>query len=99
MGARRGDVIQIFATGQGLTDPPAEDGAAGGSALSHSTIETHGVLGVEPAEIIFSGLSPLFPGVWQVNLRVPDQPSVSGQMPLFLYQGNTVSNAVTVWIE
>ncbi|HEV8145406.1 MAG TPA: hypothetical protein VGP79_03455 [Bryobacteraceae bacterium] len=97
--ARRGDVIQIFATGQGPTDPAAEDGAAGGSVLSHSTIETHGVLGVEPAEIIFSGLSPLFPGVWQVNLRVPDQPSVAGQMPLFLYQGNTVSNAVTVWIE
>jgi uncharacterized protein (TIGR03437 family) len=98
--ARRGDIIQIYATGQGPSDPPAEDGLPGGTnPPSISRLSPRVIFGVEPAEVVYSGLSPELPGVWQINARVPDQPSVSGQVPVYVVQGSALSNAVTAWVE
>jgi uncharacterized protein (TIGR03437 family) len=55
-------------------------------------------IGTEPATVLFSGLSTVFPGLWQLNVVIPDAASVSGQVPVFTSLNGTVSNAVTIWV-
>ena len=46
------------------------------------------------------GLSAEFPGLWQINVRVPDAPSVAKQVPVFVIgDGGAVSNGVSFWVE
>lgn len=82
--ATRGSVLQIFATGYGPLDP------SGQAAVQVYFDET-------PAEVIFSGPIPQFPGLWQINARVP--PNVSGQVPVYLIAQSLASNGVTVWVQ
>jgi uncharacterized protein (TIGR03437 family) len=52
--------------------------------------------GADAVEVVFSGLSPAFPGLRQINVRVPESPNVSGQMPVFVAMGGGASNGVSV---
>jgi uncharacterized protein (TIGR03437 family) len=58
--AGRGDVVEIYMTGLGRLDNDSR------------TVERPGVvLGGVPAEVIYSGSAPGFPGLYQINARVP----------------------------
>jgi len=50
-----------------------------------------------PAQILFSGEVPQYPGLWQINAVVP--PALSGQVPVFIIAGNLTSNAVTISVH
>jgi uncharacterized protein (TIGR03437 family) len=50
-----------------------------------------------PGETIFSGAQKEFPGMWQVNARVP--PGVTGQVSVFLLSDRQASNGVTLWVQ
>ena len=50
-----------------------------------------------PAQILFSGETPQYPGLWQINAVAP--PTLSGQVPVFIIGGNLTSNAVTISIQ
>ena len=98
--ARRGSVIQIYASGQGATDPPVEDGAVRGPLPpAQSGLVPRVFLAGETAEVLFSGLNPAFPGLWQINVRVPESAALSGQTPIFVVMGSKASNAVTVAVN
>lgn len=85
--ARAGDVIEIYATGLG---PVA------GSAAFQQTITTPQVLiGGVAARVLFSGLSPQFPGVYQVNASVPEG-APAGVQALSIVVDGARSNEVKV---
>jgi uncharacterized protein (TIGR03437 family) len=96
--ARRGEIIQVYATGCGRTNPVLADGAAP-TALSTSVARTEAFVANLPATVQFSGAHPQFPGICQVNIVIPDQPFVTGQTPLFITVGGIASNPVSVWIQ
>jgi uncharacterized protein (TIGR03437 family) len=96
--ARRGEVIQLYATGCGKTNPGTTDGRAP-SALSPTIANTAAFVGNVPATVQFSGAHPQFPGVCQINVVVPDQAFITGQTPLFVTVGGIASNSVSVWIQ
>jgi uncharacterized protein (TIGR03437 family) len=52
-----------------------------------------------PATVVYSGPAPGFAGLWQLNARVPDDPTVQGEVPVFVSVGGLVSNGVTLWVE
>jgi uncharacterized protein (TIGR03437 family) len=95
--ARRGEVIQIFATGQGPVSTIPTDGAPP-SVLTTSSTPPRAYVSVAEAQVEFSGLSPEFPGVWQLNLRIPDRPYVAGQVPLVVTINGVESNIVSFWV-
>lgn len=99
--ARRGELIQIFATGAGPLDTPVADGMPPPSGTLSRTLRTPRVfIAGESAEVIFSGMSPEFPGLWQINVRIPESASIAKQVPVFLIgDDGAVSNAVTLWVE
>jgi uncharacterized protein (TIGR03437 family) len=72
--AEAGSVIEITATGLGLTDPPLASTAVQRQAVPVAFV--HGTLKVlyngTPAEVLFTGPKPgQAPGLIQANIRVP----------------------------
>jgi len=95
--------LTIFATGLGLVAPASADGAASGDQM-RATIATPTVLiNGSPAIVTFSGLSPEFVGVNQINIVVPEsawQPSgAGGEVPIQIeFGGIRTSDNVTITV-
>jgi len=90
--APRGSVIAIYATGEGLTDPPGLEGQILGEVLprprapvsaTFSDDDTYSFRG----EVLSAGGAPGFAGLFQVKVRVPGELPV-GDVPLNLRVGS-----------
>ena len=66
---RPGEVVQLFGTGFGVTNPPTPAGRLAGVA----ELEMKGAMriGGLPAQITYQGMAPGFAGVYQFNVVVP----------------------------
>jgi uncharacterized protein (TIGR03437 family) len=88
------DVIILYATGLGNTDPPASSDT-GAFTASRVLDPVEVFLGDQQAEVLFAGLAPGFPGVYQLNVRVP----ALWTDRLYLRQGGWLSNVVQVGLR
>lgn len=94
-----GDVLLIYANGLGPVDHPVESGAPGGSILRTNLTTPVVLIGGQPAQVLFSGLTPQFPGINQVNLVVPNVPA-GDAVPIQLQSdGITSSDQVVIAVE
>jgi uncharacterized protein (TIGR03437 family) len=66
-------------------------------ATGYSTGSVQVLAGGAPADVLYSGAVQQYPGLWQINARLPD--GLTGQIPLYVISGTVPSNAVTLWIE
>ena len=85
----RGEFLEIYATGLGPVRPASIVGLEETLATPQVLIDT------QPAEVLFSGLSPAFPGLYQVNIR-PPKGLLPGPHKLVLDLNGRRSNEV-VW--
>lgn len=106
--AKRGDIISIYATGQGfLTGAPA-DGDIPQNGLVTTPYTPKVLIGdftdnipLQPGDpqdrsfVKFSGLSPSFAGVWQVNVQIP-LGVAAGKQILLISVNSVASNDITV---
>ena len=94
-----GETVQIFATGLGAVDPPILSGAgAPRSPLSWTLIVPRVEVAGRDAEVVFSGLAPLFVGLYQVNARLPED-LPSGIHPLRIEAEGVTSNDVLLEVR
>lgn len=97
--AARGSIVQIFGTGEGVTQPP---GATGSVTLTRRAItgRVTATVGGLPAEVMFAGAAPqAIAGLFQVNVRIP-QDALTGDVPIVLNIGGTNSQTgVTVAVQ
>ncbi|MBI3679812.1 MAG: hypothetical protein HY235_05390 [Acidobacteria bacterium] len=94
-----GKPLAILATGLGPVDPPIEDGR-NSSDVTRRTVNTPTVLvGGQEAQVLFSGLTPSYPGVNQINVVVPS--GVQGDaVPVQLRLGSiTTSDQITIAVR
>ncbi len=69
---RTGNVITVYATGMGATDPPVDAGAESPSSpLARTRVQPVVRVGGRAATVQFSGLAPGLVGVYQLNAAVP----------------------------
>jgi uncharacterized protein (TIGR03437 family) len=101
--AAAGSYISIYATGQGFVQGAPSDGDIPRSGLVQTSVlpkvfinacyvddaSCTGETGVENVQ--FSGLSPQFPGVWQINVRIPKNTGGGTQVPLVVVMNNYTS--------
>jgi uncharacterized protein (TIGR03437 family) len=98
--ARAGEYLSIYCTGLGLTTPRANTGIPVTSGPTPVTQEQPTVtLNGNSMDVTFSGLAPLYPGLYQVNVRLPAGIGHGDNLPLQLIIGGVASNIVTVAIE
>ena len=90
-----GETLQILATGLGPVNPPPVTGSNSLDMLRR-TVATPGVLvGDGSASVTFSGLSPQFVGVYQLNVEVPSSTAAGEAVPLQIQIGGTVDTGAT----
>ncbi len=95
--ASRGSIIIIYANGLGPVNPPAQNGAPSLDTLRRTTTNPVVLIGGVAADLLFAGMSPQFPGVNQVNARVPATAPIGNAVPLQLQVGGlTTSDQVTI---
>ena len=88
--ARAGEVLILLANGLGAVDGPIANGAPGNPLRNNTTVPVVLIGGVG-ANVLFSGLSPQFPGINQLNVVVPN--GVTGNaVPLQLRVGGITSS-------
>ena len=96
--AKPGDVITIYATGLGPVDSPVADGQNSLDKLRNNTVTPVVMIGGITAEVQFSGLSPQFVGVNQMNVKVPN--AAAGDVPLQIQVGGmTTSNQLMMAVS
>jgi uncharacterized protein (TIGR03437 family) len=103
--AKTGDTITIYANGLGAVNPPINDGwnscdksicapDFSNLTLRSTTVRpvvTIGGVTVPDTSILFSGFTPLFAGLYQINLTIPGGITPSNQLPVVIQMGNNSS--------
>jgi len=99
--ANRGDAVIIYADGLGPVTPAVPDGQiAGANPLAVTVNMPIVTVGGVQAQVLFSGLTPQFVGVNQVNIIVPQTAPTGGQVPLQIQVGGVTSAAnVTMAVQ
>ncbi|HZT31384.1 MAG TPA: IPT/TIG domain-containing protein [Bryobacteraceae bacterium] len=97
--AKAGDVLEVLATGLGAVNQQVPDGNIPAGLATTSVTPTVMIGGVQ-AQVQFSGLSPQFPGVYQVNVMVPQGVAPGGNVPIqFQMGGITTTNQITIAVQ
>ena len=107
-------MVTLYGTGQGQVSPSLLDGTpAPSSPLSNTVaIPTSDaktcqnnqpsvcvLIGTSFGEVQFSGLAPGFIGLWQINVKIPQDVAPGGAVSLRAVINATPSNVVTIAIR
>jgi len=92
--AHVGDILYLYATGLGPTSPVIPTGQGSGTVLASTTANPVVMVGGASAQVLFSGLTSQFPGVYQVNFKVPTV-APGNAVPLQIQMGSITSPATT----
>jgi uncharacterized protein (TIGR03437 family) len=98
--AKPGDILVLLANGLGPVTSAITDGTAPGAATRNTVTTPTVLIGGVSANVQFSGLSPQFVGLNQINVQVPTGVSPSDTVPIQLKIGSTTtSSKVTIAIS
>jgi uncharacterized protein (TIGR03437 family) len=89
--AKPGQFVEVYATALGSV-------RTGIGGLFETLVRPEVTIAGLPAQVVFSGLAPGYPGLYQLNVRVPDSVP-NGSQPLVVTSGAVRSNEVRVRIE
>lgn len=98
--ARAGDILVIFCTGLGAVDRQVPDGAAAPASPPANTVVIPTVtIGGKNARVTFSGLSPGFAGLYQIDAVVPPGVAPGSQVPVVISISGQTSPPVTIAVK
>ncbi|OFV96568.1 MAG: hypothetical protein A3H28_15980 [Acidobacteria bacterium RIFCSPLOWO2_02_FULL_61_28] len=98
--ANRGEFVTIYCTGLGgVTNRPASGAPAPANPLSRTTATPAVTIGGIAATVNFSGLSPGFVGLYQVDAQVPESSPTGSVVPVQISIGGATSNPVTIAVQ
>jgi uncharacterized protein (TIGR03437 family) len=101
--AAAGETVLLYLTGMGAVNPAVGDGTAGGSSpLSNTTVplsEIAVLVGGQPGRVVYSGLAPGFPGLYQINVTLPSFLSAKGALPLAIQTPNAFHDQVDIHVQ
>ena len=93
--AQSGEQLSLYASGLGAVDQVVASGVPSPSSPPANTLILPAVsVGGIQANVTFSGLTPGWIGIYQVNFVVP--PGLAGNVPVVLNMNGVTSNVVTM---
>ena len=94
------EYITIWATGLGpVTHTPETGAPASSDPFAHTTTLPEVTIGGVAAPVFFSGLAPAFVGLYQVNVKVPEEAPSGNPVEVMLTIGGISSNVVTIAVQ
>jgi uncharacterized protein (TIGR03437 family) len=97
--AKIGDIVTVYATGLGAVANPPADGANSLDELRKNLVTPQILIGGVSAVVQFSGLSPQFVGVNQINVTVPNV-APGNKIPFQIMLGGiTTSDSITMAVS
>jgi uncharacterized protein (TIGR03437 family) len=98
--AQKGDSIVIYCTGLGEVSPTVGAGiAVPTDAIRYTTQSVSVTIGGVPALVVFSGLTPLNAGLYQINATVPAGVTPGNAVPVIVSMGIQQSKPVTMAVK
>jgi uncharacterized protein (TIGR03437 family) len=95
-----GETVLIYLTGLGTVTPAVADGTAGtGSALHTADASLVVYVAGQQASVVFKGLAPGYPGLYQLNVTLPQFLIASGNLPLAIQTLNAYHDQVDIPIQ
>ena len=92
--------LAILCTGLGAVDSSIANGANSSDALRRTTTMPTVLVGGQPVNVVFSGLSPQFVGVNQINITRPTGTPTCNAVPLQIVVGGiTTTNTITIAVQ
>jgi uncharacterized protein (TIGR03437 family) len=92
--------LVILTTGLGAVNPPIATGAGDPTTVHNTTSTPVVTVGGVNAQVVFSGIAPGFPGVYQINIIVPAGAPTGNAVPLQIQMGGiTTSNQITIAVS
>jgi uncharacterized protein (TIGR03437 family) len=92
--------LVILATGLGAVNPSIPDGSGDPTTIHNTTSTPVVTVGGVNAQVVFSGIAPGFPGVYQINIIVPAGSPTGDAVPLQIQMGGiTTTNQVTIAVS
>jgi uncharacterized protein (TIGR03437 family) len=96
--AKVGEIISLFATGEGQTTPPGLDGKPASLPLPRPNLSVSATIGGRTAGVQYAGGAfGLVAGLIQINVQIPSGIEVGSAVPVVMQIGNVSSqNGVTI---
>jgi len=90
--ASRGSVVILWATGEGLTNPPGVDGRLAVVVLPAPLAAVSVDIGGQPATVQYAGAAPgMMPGVLQINAQMSQNVQAGNSVPVHITVGGITS--------
>ena len=98
--AAPGETVLIYLTGMGAVNPPITDGTAGGSSPLNKAVSDVVVwVAGQQASLLYNGLAPGYPGLYQINVTLPTILAGGGNVPLAIQTNNAYHDQVDIPIR
>ena len=99
--ARPGSVVILWATGEGLTDPPGVDGRLAAGVVPKPLAAVSVNIGGLPATVQYAGAAPGdMPGLFQINAQIPANLQPGDKVPVLVTVGaGTSPSGVTLAVQ
>jgi uncharacterized protein (TIGR03437 family) len=99
---RRGDFVEIYASGLGPVENTPPDGAAAPASEPLARIKLTATItigGAPVTNVAYAGLAPGLVGLYQINVQVPDGAATGDAVPVVVNVGGNASNMVTIAVQ
>ena len=97
--ANPGETVMVYVTGMGAVSPTLPDGTASTGNPLNKTVMPTVYVADQLATVIFSGLAPGFPGLYQINVTIPMTISSLGNYPLAILTNNAFHDQVFIPVQ
>jgi uncharacterized protein (TIGR03437 family) len=98
--AAGGETVLVFLTGLGTVTPSLTDGTAGNATtLYRADTDVVVYVGGQQATVLFKGQAPGFPGLYQLNVTLPQGLKGPGNLPLAIQTQNAYHDQVDIPIQ
>jgi uncharacterized protein (TIGR03437 family) len=97
--ANPGETVMVFLTGMGAVTPTVTDGVASTGNPLNKTLLPVVYVADQQASVAFSGLTPGFPGLYQINVTIPTALSSAGNYPLAVLTNNAFHDQIYIPVQ
>jgi uncharacterized protein (TIGR03437 family) len=95
------EILVIYMTGLGALVNPVTDGKAPNPAAADAAVANIQVYvdGEPSPNVLYAGISPTYPGLYQINFYVPITPDHATEVPVTIVTPDSVHQQVTFYVE